>query len=474
MEKEKNNKKQLNIYVYSVLMFILFIVTFLIIHVFLSSYIYINISENIFSIDIIFEAILAVLAFIVMLFWKNSYVFTQENEKFTSSLKYGFFYLIVGSFFGIINLLQVFGNISGILNIALYCFLIGIYEEFLLRGWLLNEFLERYGDTKKGVWISIITSGIIFGLVHFINITSNGLASTFTQVLSASATGIVFGFIYYKTKNIWTVVFLHGYWDFCLLLSELIPLTELSTNSGTITLLSIITSIIIALSELIILIPFIKNIDEKLESKKIFKYSLIACFAFIFSMLLSAYNNTNDYETQKIHNINLKEYTLKKDNYKTYEINYQKEINYSTTSDDIDSYRKEKYSYSLYVTDSNLVLKNNITNDSVNIPYNDLYDYGLYEINDNYILAIIDTNENGNDIIKYRKIKKDELSNTSNFLEEIANSMNTLLIGEYGNLCTIYDKNNNKEYVSVATTNYGYFVLLEDDKIALLNRDKEE
>ena len=183
---------------------------------------------------------------------------------------------------------------------------------------------------------------------------------------------------------------------------------------------------------------------------------------------------TNDYETQKIHNINLKEYTLKKDNYKTYEINYQKEINYSTASDDIDLNRKEKYSYSLYVTDSNLVLKNNITNDSVNIPYNDLYDYGLYEINDNYILAIINTNKNGNDIIKYRKIKKDELSNTSDFLEEIANSMNTLLIGEYGNLCTIYDKNNNKEYVSVATTNYGYFVLLEDDKIALLNRDKEE
>ena len=66
------------------------------------------------------------------------------------------------------------------------------------------------------------------------------------------------------------------------------------------------------------------------------------------------------------------------------------------------------------------------------------------------------------------------ISNTSDFLEEIANSMNILLIGEYGNLCTIYDKNNNKEYVSVTTTNYGYFVLLEDDKIALLNRDKEE
>ena len=201
MEKEIQNKKRVNIYVYSILMFVLFVFTFFVIHVYLSPLLYVNISENVFSMDIIFEAILAVLAFIVMLFWKNSYVFTQENEKFISSLKYGWFYLIIGGFFGLIFMLPALNNVPGIINIGLLCFLIGIYEEFLLRGWLLNEFLERYGNTKKGVWISIITSGIIFGLVHFINIASNGLATTFTQVLSASASGIVFGFIYYKTRQ---------------------------------------------------------------------------------------------------------------------------------------------------------------------------------------------------------------------------------------------------------------------------------
>lgn len=474
-------KKKMNIYLYSILMFVLFTVTFLIIHVYLSTIIFFNISENMFSQDIIFEAILAVLAFIVMLFWKNSYVFTQENEKFSSSLRYGWFYLAIGGFFGLIFLPNALNNATGIINIGLFCFLIGIYEEFLLRGWLLNEFLERYGNTKKGVWISIIASGIIFGLVHFINISTNGFASTLTQVLSASATGVVFGFIYYKTKNIWTVVFLHGFWDFCLLLSELAPMTKIDTNVSSITPISIIFSVIIALSELIILIPFIKNIDEKIETKKIFKYSMLAGIAFIITMFSSALFETEEYQTQEIHNINMSEYALTNDNYETYDINYEKDI-YFNSSEEIDEHISEytpqigkiSYSFSLYKTDSLLTLKNNKTNKSVNIPYNYLYDYAIYEINDYYMLCLIDTDKDNNNIIKYVKLEKEQLDNDDEYLENVLKSMKSLFIGEYGKLCTIHDKENNKTYVSVATSNYGYFVLLEDEKIALLNRDKEE
>lgn len=479
MEKEIQNKKRVNIYVYSILMFVLFVFTFFVIHVYLSPLLYVNISENVFSMDIIFEAILAVLAFIVMLFWKNSYVFTQENEKFISSLKYGWFYLIIGGFFGLIFMLPALNNVPGIINIGLLCFLIGIYEEFLLRGWLLNEFLERYGNTKKGVWISIITSGIIFGLVHFINIASNGLATTFTQVLSASASGIVFGFIYYKTKNIWTVVFLHGYWDFCLFLSELTPITEITANSSTITPMSIITSVIIALSELIILIPFLKNIDEKVKGKKIFKYSMIAGCAFLVTMFVFAFTGTEHQEPQEVHNINITEYSLTFDNYETYDINYQKEtyVEIYKSEEEVFEEQKietEKLSFSLYKTDTLLTLKNNNTNKSINISYNDLYDYSIHEMNDYYLLSIVDVDNNGNNVLKYKKIKKDELSNDDEFLNEIEKSLNTLLITESGKLCTIYDKENNKEYLAVSTINYGYFVLLEDNKLAILNRDKEE
>ena len=125
-------------------------------------------------------------------------------------------------------------NVSGVINTAIFALLVGIYEEFLCRGWLLNEFLERYGETKKGVWISIIASGIIFGLIHFINVSSNGFAGTVTQVLSASATGILFGFIYYRTKNIWACVFLHGFYDFCLMLADINYIKDPAMSGGTI------------------------------------------------------------------------------------------------------------------------------------------------------------------------------------------------------------------------------------------------
>ena len=95
-------------------------------------------------------------------------------------------------------------------------------------------------------------------------------------------------------------------------------------------------------------------------------------------------------------------------------------------------------------------------------------------MNDYYLLSIVDIDNNSNNVLKYKKIKKDELSNDDEFLNEIEKSLNTLLITESGKLCTIYDKENNKEYLAVSTINYGYFVLLEDNKLAILNRDKEE
>ena len=486
MEKENKNevvttkKERMNIFVFSFLMLLAFVFTFFMVHGFISNFIYNNINDNMFSIDIIFEAILAVLAFIVMLFWKNSYVFSQKKEKFISSLRYGWFYLIFGGMIGLIFFVASLNNIAGIINVGLFCFLIGIYEEFLCRGWLLNEFLERYGDTKKGVWTSIIASGVIFGLIHFINISSGGLANTFVQVFSASATGIIFGLIYYKTKNIWTVVFLHGFWDFCLFLMDLMPLTEVSLNSGNITGLSVVFAILIAASELIMLIPFIKDVDAKVENSKIFKYSMLAGATFLVVMFANGFVNMEEVETQEIHNLAIKEYSITTDNYETYDINHTEETMQVPfdNEDSEDLYVPEietiKYSFSLYKTYTLLTLKNNTTNESVNIEYNDLYDYAIYEMKDYYIIALVNADPNGNYELKYTKLNKEELSNDEEYLTNANDSMKSLLLGEPGEICKLYDKENNLEYVAVKGTDYGYFVLLEDDKIALLNRDKEE
>ena len=155
---EKNNevvtnkpvkKERMNVYVFSILMFIIFVATFYVVHIYLRSFLFSNVFSNIHTYDIIGEAILAILAFIVLLFWKNSYVFTQKQEKFIPSLRYGWFYLIMGVvFFGLYGSASM-NNVPGVINTAIFALLVGIYEEFLCRGWLLNEFLERYGETYE-------------------------------------------------------------------------------------------------------------------------------------------------------------------------------------------------------------------------------------------------------------------------------------------------------------------------------------
>ena len=348
---DKRNK--MSIYTFSILMFIVFVATFYLVHVFLSDYLFNVMFNNMHTYDIIFEAILAILAFIVLLFWKNSYVFIQKQEKFISSLRYGWFYIIMGILFMLLYGGSAINNIPGVINTAIFALLVGIYEEFLCRGWLLNEFLERYGNTKKGVWISIIASGVIFGLIHFINVSSSGFAGTLTQVLSASASGILFGFIYYKTKNIWSVVFLHAYWDFTLFLGELSPVTQVTANFSGTNIIAIIGSILLVISELLILIPFKNDIDSNVKNRDLIRYAFIACGAYFVSFFIVGIGLiSNVGKTYDIGNISIDEYSVITDNYETYDLNYDVLV-----SDEEGNYDSKKYSFSFYKTDSMLILK---------------------------------------------------------------------------------------------------------------------
>ncbi len=62
-----------------------------------------------------------------------------------------------------------------------------IFEEILMRGIILEGFLNKY---KPG--IAIIASSLIFGLVH-LNIP---------QFINATLIGLIFGMIYYKTRSL--------------------------------------------------------------------------------------------------------------------------------------------------------------------------------------------------------------------------------------------------------------------------------
>lgn len=472
---EKNNvevvkpvkKERVNIFLFALGMFILFVLVFLTVHVLLSNFFFETMFSSIHTYDIIGEAILAILAFIVLLFWKNSYVFTQKQEKFLPSLRYGWFYLVMGVLFMLLYGGSAMNNIPGVINTAIFALLVGIYEEFLCRGWLLNEFLERYGETKKGVWISIIASGVIFGLIHFINVSSSGVAGTITQVLSASASGILFGFIYYKTKNIWSVVFLHAYWDFTLFLADLAPITEVTMNISATSALAIIGSILLVVSELLVLIPFRKDVDANVKHGTLFGFALLSCVAYFVSFIITGLGLIGNIgESYEIGNLEMKEYSITMDNYETYDLNIEVQI-----ADADGSYIPNNYSFSLYKTNSMLTLKNNITNESVDLEYTGLYDYAMYEFNEYFLLAYVDKDDDGNVFLKYHYLYKDELSNESDYLQIVKNSGFKSLISGGGDLCLLNEKETGLQYLTVDTTDYGYFVLVEKESISILNRD---
>lgn len=69
-----------------------------------------------------------------------------------------------------------------------------LFEEFLFRGILLDGLLKNYSPRK-----AIIISALLFGIVHL----------NPWQFIGAFFCGILMGWIYYRTKNIWYTVFYH-------------------------------------------------------------------------------------------------------------------------------------------------------------------------------------------------------------------------------------------------------------------------
>ena len=70
-----------------------------------------------------------------------------------------------------------------------------IFEEILFRSTMQPLFI---GWTKN-VWVGIIITSVLFSAIHF----------SFFGFLSRTALGIVLGFLFYQTKNIWLSILMH-------------------------------------------------------------------------------------------------------------------------------------------------------------------------------------------------------------------------------------------------------------------------
>ncbi|OEH91729.1 CPBP family intramembrane glutamic endopeptidase [Bacillus solimangrovi] len=69
-----------------------------------------------------------------------------------------------------------------------------IYEEVIFRKIIFGELIKR-----TNFWLSALISAVIFGAIHFEN----------EHLLIYSSMGLVFAFLYYKTKRIWVPITAH-------------------------------------------------------------------------------------------------------------------------------------------------------------------------------------------------------------------------------------------------------------------------
>ncbi len=467
-QKESNNannkpKRHMPFLIFAVLMGVIFIFTFILIHFTFSNFLFQNIYNYPFGSGVVGEAILAILVFLVMLLWKNSYVFTQKKEKFSKGLVYGTFYLTFGTIILLLNLLGGDLNVRSIINLAIYCLLIGIYEEFLCRGWLLNEFLERYGKGNKSIFLCICVSGIIFGLLHSINVLSGDMSSVdvIVQVISAAASGIGFGTIYYKTKNIWSVVFLHAFWDFSIMLGETSTVTSVAMSVKGSAIINLIFGILLTVVELGIIRPFKKdlvNSDPK-KGKVIGNGIVLAIIYLVVMMSFGVVDSSKVGEIYKFDKIDFKSTKVTTDNLDTYRI--------KSIGDDLNGITNYNYSLS-YDKDSNsLVFTDEVSDDSVELCDDSLYDYILVNDGNRYILGYVYTDDASNHIFKYKFISDSDLVNSKSLLSSVKDNMKTYAVSDVGELVTIEDGDNGDFYVAVKTEDYGYFVLTDENKMSV-------
>lgn len=106
-------------------------------------------------------------------------------------------------------------SVPEIILFALFVFLVGFSEELLCRGIMTETMLRKHRNTKKGIWLSILSSSVSFGLLHLTNILmGQSVLDTVIQVITASCLGIFFNAIYVRHRNIYAIALIHGMIDF--------------------------------------------------------------------------------------------------------------------------------------------------------------------------------------------------------------------------------------------------------------------
>ena len=94
------------------------------------------------------------------------------------------------------------------------CMCIGFFEEIAFRGVVLLRLIRRKPENRAWVFLSIVLSSVIFGLVHLINLYNSSPSAVFMQIGYSALIGAMCSVVLIKTADIWLCIVLHGIFNF--------------------------------------------------------------------------------------------------------------------------------------------------------------------------------------------------------------------------------------------------------------------
>jgi membrane protease YdiL (CAAX protease family) len=116
-------------------------------------------------------------------------------------------YIVAG-----LGLAVVFGlPPAGVLLWILFnTFLVGLSEELMFRGVLLQAFRRTVS-----IWPAVALTTLAFGAIHILNVFMTGeLRPALIQSAAAALSGLLFIALRLRTGSLWPSIIVHGLWDF--------------------------------------------------------------------------------------------------------------------------------------------------------------------------------------------------------------------------------------------------------------------
>lgn len=159
--------------------------------------------------------------FIAVLLTLGYRVFNPIRKPFGKSLAF-----CIPAFLVVVNNMPILSMILGNAKLvhtewyymawfAAECLAIGLFEETAFRGVALLLLAEKRRQTTKGLFVSILLSSAVFGVVHLANILMGASpGAVILQIGYSFLIGAMCSVVLFKTANLWLCVLLHAIYDF--------------------------------------------------------------------------------------------------------------------------------------------------------------------------------------------------------------------------------------------------------------------